>query len=117
MIEKQKKRILDISMKFMKDIPSPEFSLLPKRKLQSVCEALNIFTCIKGTVIFNQDDEQKYIYFVKEGQFASQIRMNIARNMKGLDPSEMLRETEATSGKLASKSKTLSTKNSGKKYR
>ena len=41
----------------MKDIPSPEFNMLPKRKLQSICEALKVFTCIKGTVIFNQDDE------------------------------------------------------------
>lgn len=37
--------------------------------------------------------------------------------MQGLDPSEMLKESEESSGKLASKSKTMSTKGTGKKYR
>jgi len=58
-------------MNFLKNIPSPEFNLLSKKKLQNICEALSIFTCIKGTIIFNQDDPLKYIYIVKEGQFGS----------------------------------------------
>ena len=34
---------------------------------------------IKGSVVFNQDDLQKYIYIVKEGEFASQVRINVNR--------------------------------------
>ena len=37
--------------------------------------------------------------------------------MQGLDPAEMLKEADETSGKLASKSKTMSTKASGKKFK
>ena len=37
--------------------------------------------------------------------------------MQGLDPSEMLKEADESSGKLASKSKNMSTKAQGKKYR
>jgi len=40
-------------MNFMKEIPSPEFTLLSKKKLQAICEALQKFSSIKGTVIFN----------------------------------------------------------------
>ena len=43
--------------------------------------------------------------------------MSISKTHRGMDPSEMLKEMEESSGKLASKSKTLSSKNSGKKYR
>ncbi len=72
---------------------------------------------IKGTTIFNQDDPLKFIYIVKEGLFASQVRLTVNQKLKGLDPSEMLKEAEETSGKLASKSKNMSTKSGGKKHR
>ena len=39
------------------------------------------------------------------------------RRVKGLDPSEMLKETDTSSGKLASKSKNMSTKATGKKHK
>ena len=57
-------------MNFMKDIPSPEFNMLSKKKLQNICEALDKFSSIKGTVIFNQDDPMRYIYIVKEGLYS-----------------------------------------------
>lgn len=53
MIENQKRRVLAYQMNFIKDIPSPEFNLLSKNKLKNICEALGLFTSIKGTVIFN----------------------------------------------------------------
>ena len=71
MVENQKKRILNDQMTFLKAIPSPQFTILSKKKLQSLCEALQIYTCIKGQVIFNQDDPLKYIYIVKDGLFMS----------------------------------------------
>ena len=49
--------------------------------------------------------------------FASQVRLTVNRKLQGLDPSEMLKESDESSGKLASMSKTMSTKNTGKKYR
>lgn len=104
-------------MNFMKGVPSPEFALLSKRKLQNICEALGLFTSIKGTVIFNQDDPLKHIYIVKDGLFSQQVRLSVNRRVKGLDPSEMLKECDTSSGKLASKSKTMSTKSTGKKHR
>jgi len=88
-----------------------------KRKLQSICEALDVFQCIKGTTIFNQDDTLKYLYIVKDGMFGSQVRLAVNKKMQGLDPAEMLKESDESSGKLASMSKTMSTKNTGKKYR
>ena len=117
MLEFQKRRVLADQMNFMKQIPSPEFNMLSKKKLQNICEALAVFSCIKGTVIFNQDDPLKYLYIVKEGEFGSQVRLHVDRKVKGLDPSEMLKECDNSSGKLASKSKTMSTKNNGKKYK
>ena len=71
MIEGQKRRILNDQMMFMKSIPTPDFNLLSKKKLQNLCEALQVAEYIKGSTIFNQDDPQKYIYIVKEGLFAS----------------------------------------------
>ena len=68
-------------------------------------------------MIFNQDDPMKYIYIVKNGLFSSQVRVSLSRKIQGLDPSEMLKETEESSGKLASKSKTMSSKGAGKKYK
>ena len=117
MVENQKRRILNDQMNFFKQIPSPEFKLLSKKKLQNICEVLQVFSCIKGTVIFNQDDPLKYIYVVKEGLFSSQVRLTVSRKMQGLNPGEMLKEAEESSGKLASKSKTMSTKATGKKYK
>ena len=58
-------------MMFMKSIPTPDFNLLSKKKLQNLCEVLQVSEFIKGSTIFNQDDPQKYIYIVKEGLFAS----------------------------------------------
>ena len=81
MVENQRRRILNDQMNFLKLIPSPEFTLLSKKKLQNICEALTIFTCIKGTIIFNQDDALKYIYIVKEGQFGSQVRLTINQKL------------------------------------
>jgi len=103
-------------MNFMKAIPSPDFNLILKKKLQNICENLQVETCIKGTVVFHQDDLLKYIYIVKSGLFSSQVRMNLTRKTQGLDPSEMLKEQDASSGKLASKSKNMS-KTSGKKQK
>ena len=40
MLENQKRRELAVQMTFMKDIPSPAFNLLSKKKLQAICEAL-----------------------------------------------------------------------------
>jgi hypothetical protein len=45
------------------------------------------------------------------------VRLSINRQLAGLDPSDMLKESDESSGKLASMSKTMSTKNTGKKYR
>lgn len=45
----------------------------------------------------------------------SQVRLSVNKKLEGLDPSEML--NDEGSGKLASKSKTMSTKASGKKYK
>ena len=70
MLENQKRRELAIQMSFMKEIPSPEFTLLSKKKLQAICEALQKFSTIKGTVVFNQDDPMKYIYIVKDGLYS-----------------------------------------------
>ena len=53
MVENQKRRVLNDQMAFLKQIPSPEFSLLSKKKLQNICEAMKVFSCIKGTVVFN----------------------------------------------------------------
>lgn len=59
----------------------------------------------------------KYIYIVKEGLYSQQVRLSVNRRVKGLDPSEMLKETDTSSGKLASKSKNMSTKATGKKHK
>lgn len=40
MIEHKNRRILSDQMTFLKQIPSPEFALLSKKKLQNICEAL-----------------------------------------------------------------------------
>ena len=40
MIENYKRRILNDQMNFMKSIPSPDFTLLSKKKLTLLCEAL-----------------------------------------------------------------------------
>ena len=53
MIETRKRRILNDQMNFMKSIPSPEFVLLSKKKLQTLCEALESSDYIKGSTIFN----------------------------------------------------------------
>jgi hypothetical protein len=45
------------------------------------------------------------------------VRLTVNRKQEGLDPSEMLKESDETSGKLASKSKTMSTKSTGKKFK
>ena len=79
-------------MTFMKSIPTPDFNLLSKKKLQNLCEVLQVTEFIKGSTVFNQDDPQKYIYIVKDGLFASQVRINVNRKTQGLDPSEMLKE-------------------------
>ena len=79
-------------MSFMKSIALSEFTLLSKKKLQNLCEALTTTYCIKGSTVFNQDDPQKYIYIVKDGLFGSQVRLNVNKKMQGLDPSEMLNE-------------------------
>ena len=39
-IENQRRRILSDQMNFLKEIPSLEFHLISKKKLQSICEAL-----------------------------------------------------------------------------
>ena len=59
----------------------------------------------------------KYIYIVKEGLYSQQVRLTVNRRVKGLDSSEMLKETDTSSGKLASKSKNMSTKATGKKHK
>ena len=59
----------------------------------------------------------KYIYIVKKGLFSSQVRLTVNRKQQGLDPSEMLKESDETSGKLASMSKNMSTKAGGKKFK
>ena len=74
-------------------------------------------TAIRGVTVFNQDDPLKYIYIVKSGYFASQVRLTVNQKLQGLDPSDMLKESEESSGKLASKSKNMSTKSTGKKHR
>ena len=117
MVENQRRRILTDQMNFLRAIPTPEFSMIGKKKLQNVCDSLQTFSCIKGTTIFNQDDPLKYLYIVKDGLFASQVRLTVNRQLAGLDPSDMLKESDESSGKLASMSKTMSTKNTGKKYR
>ena len=53
MIEAQKRRILNDQMTFMKSIPSPDFTLLSKKKLQNLCEALQVIDFIKGSVVFH----------------------------------------------------------------
>ena len=40
-------------MTFMKSIPSPDFTLLSKKKLQNLCEALQVIDFIKGSVVFH----------------------------------------------------------------
>ena len=79
-------------MNFLRSIPSPEFTTLSKKKLQNLCEALQISEYIKGSTIFHQDDPQKFIYIVKDGLFASQVRINVNKKTQGLDPSDMLKE-------------------------
>ena len=112
-------------MDFLKKIPHPAFNKILKRRLIALCEALEPFECIKGTVIFNQDDPIEYIYIVEgnedpkmgESLFSSQVRLSTSKKQQGLDPSEMLKESDETSGKLASMSKNMSTKAGGKKTR
>lgn len=45
------------------------------------------------------------------------MRLSVNRKQKGLDTSEMLKESDETSGKLASMGKNMSTKASSKKYK
>ena len=61
----------------------------------------------------------KYVYIVKgkDSLFSSQVRLNTARKQQGLDPSDMLKESDENSGKLASMSKNMSTKAGGKKFK
>ncbi len=42
MIENQRRRVLNEQMMFLKQIPSPEFSILSKNKLRNVCESLQL---------------------------------------------------------------------------
>ena len=53
MVENQRRRILTDQMNFLKAIPSPEFNVISKKKLQNICDSLQTFSCIKGTTIFN----------------------------------------------------------------
>lgn len=66
-------------MNFLREIPSPEFNMLSRKKLENICDALQIFKCIKGTIVFNQDDPLKYIYIVKKGIFSSTVRVSISK--------------------------------------
>jgi len=54
---------------------------------------------------------------VEKSLFSSLVRLTVNRKQEGLDPSEMLKESDETSGKLASKSKNMSTKSTGKKFK
>ena len=74
-IDNQKKRVLNDQMTFLRAIPSPEFNLLSRTMLIKICDQLQPFHCIKGCVIFNQDDHMRYVYFVKSGEFANSVRL------------------------------------------
>ena len=52
-IEKNKKRIMDKQVDFLRDIPQPDFSVLSKKKLSVICENLQIIDCTRGMVVFN----------------------------------------------------------------
>ena len=112
MVDNRKRRVLNDQMTFLKQIPSPEFALLSKKKLQNICDALKVVSVNKGAVVFHQDDPIDQIYIVKEGVFSNQVRLSLLGKQKtqGLEPGAMLKESEETSGKLAQKSKTVSTK-------
>lgn len=69
-------------------------------------------------MIFNQDDPIHYVYIVKDGIFSSQIRLSLNnQKTQGLDPSQMLKESDESSGKLASMGKTKSTKQGARKFK
>jgi len=54
---------------------------------------------------------------VVKSLFSSLVRLSVDRKKKGLDPSEMLKESDENSGKLASMGKNMSTKATSKKYK
>ena len=116
-IDNQKKRVLNDQMTFLRAIPSPEFNLLSRTMLIKICDQLQPFHCIKGCVIFNQDDPMRYVYFIKNGEFSSHIRLRQQAKVQGLDPNDMLKVMEHSTGKLASKSKTMSAKANQKSFR
>ncbi len=70
MLENQVRRIQNFRMQFLKSIPSPDFKLLPRTALTRICDQLEVVECIRGSVIFQQDEEFRYIYFIEKGEFS-----------------------------------------------
>ena len=52
-IDKNKKRIMDKQVDFLRDIPQPDFSVLSKKKLSVICDNLQVVECTRGMVVFN----------------------------------------------------------------
>ena len=52
-IERNKKRIMDKQVDFLRDIPQPDFSVLSKKKLSVICDNLEVKDCTRGMVVFS----------------------------------------------------------------
>lgn len=73
----QEKKALDEKMQFLRTIPEFHPSLVSRAKQQNLCQNLFPVHHIKSKWIFKENEEQKYVWFVREGELRICMRVTI----------------------------------------
>lgn len=63
------RKIFNDKMIFLRSLPEFRHLSLPRQKLEYLCTNLMPVSCIKNRVIFREGEQNKFVYFVRSGEF------------------------------------------------